>query len=484
MRNWNLNSVCRLPWLWKLSDLTMLTLACVLAFNALVSLLFLSRRALEQKMKMYHIDRLLKAVLVYSLFLLPVITGLNLFFQTYKKIWMPGGGDSFGYGMVIGNKSISIGTDYGNHWGFIFLFTVWLLGITYFGLRYLLKDLLFLKKLEGFNEASIDMELQGLMDELRCELKIKSSVKLGINSMISEPFVTGFWHPKLFFPAREMEKSARKLMLKHELVHCRCRDYFYRRLMCFMCMFYWYNPVIYRFADYFVEVNEMAGDEKVLEGASALERYHYAVLLAGTGRDSQPLSSAASLTGHTGNELVRRIEYISKMKDRPARLLSGILMAAVFLCCFLTTFAVSSGVSKAQDILLDIVMEEPKAAAPEVMIIQQTQPVPLLPLARAAMQIADWTEDLTDITRNGKHALRIGTYILPGGGIVHFWRLDENNETESPASSVSSSGGRTYITSADGLMRYSFPTPKAGIYMLFVEGDTTVTVPVFGYVPI
>lgn len=95
MRNWNLNSICRLPWLWKLSDLTMLTLACVLAFNALVSLLFLSRRALEQKMKMYHIDRLLKAVLVYSLFLLPVITGLNLFFQTYKKIWMPGGRGQF-----------------------------------------------------------------------------------------------------------------------------------------------------------------------------------------------------------------------------------------------------------------------------------------------------------------------------------------------------------------------------------------------------
>lgn len=453
MGTWNLSDLWKLWELWELSDWVMLAFACALVFHILVILLFLSRPLLERKVEMQSLDKLLKGILLYSLFLLPVIAAMSLFFQTYQGVWLPEGDDIYGYGTAIGNLSVSTGTGYGNHWIFCLIFAIWLFGAVHFGLRDFLKASFLLKKLERSQNLAPGVELEERIAGLRRELGVKGHVKLVISSVVFKPFVTGFWRPRLFFPVREMTSLDRELVLRHELIHCRSRDYVYRRLMFLACALFWYSPLICRFADYFAEVNEMACDEKVLEGVSDRERYGYAALLVGFGEEGFDLPNLVSLTGCKESGLVRRIERISKKRGKTGSRLRTVLAAAACVCCPLISALVSSGISRAQAAFVAAAVREEDAASYQILYKE--------PDSRKAP-----------------------IYDLSEGDVVHIHLTGYGAAEQFRAGYEDSSKDRVYVTSDGGAIGCSLTIPRDGVYRFFIESAATDTEGIFGRIRI
>ena len=141
------------------------------------------------------------------------------------------------------------------------------------------------------------------------------------------------------------------MLLKHELVHCKNQDYFFRRLVFILCALHWFNPLIYRLSDYFVEVNEMACDEKVLNRQLIKRHTMYAELILQIQEKELGLATV-SLTGHTVNGLEKRIRNIMKKTEKTKRISFAVLVMSMVLMCPLTVFAASWGMSNLQDLVV------------------------------------------------------------------------------------------------------------------------------------
>ena len=224
--------------LWKLSDLIWLLLTEVLIQNFLFLLFWAGRKTLERRMSRRELHGLMKMILWYALLLLPVIAGVVMFRSTYYAIEPPMAvGEEYlnKVSPVIDKVSFSSWTGHGNHWIFKLLFALWISGIFIRGILPCLKEYSLLVKLKRTGAEHKDTKLTGAVQRLERELGIKKPVKVLVNKLVLQPFVTGGFRYRLHFPEMLLEEDERDLLLRHELIHCRHRDSLYRRILFLMC---------------------------------------------------------------------------------------------------------------------------------------------------------------------------------------------------------------------------------------------------------
>lgn len=109
--------------------------------------------------------------------------------------------------------------------------------------------------------------LQQLSD-LKDELHIKCKIHIIQYPGIASPMVTGFFHPLLILPDFQYKKEELFFILKHELVHIKQHDIFFKLLFLTANAMHWFNPVIYIMQKEVSISMELSCDEKVVTGTT------------------------------------------------------------------------------------------------------------------------------------------------------------------------------------------------------------------------
>ncbi len=115
----------------------------------------------------------------------------------------------------------------------------------------------------------------------------KISIDIGLNKKVlcytSEnalsPMSIGIFKNKIVLPSNVIIDSDYEAILKHELFHIKSKDIFCKFLLLLLNCIYWFNPIIYNFANQFDEILELNCDENVLKDKSKAYRVHYAEIL-------------------------------------------------------------------------------------------------------------------------------------------------------------------------------------------------------------
>lgn len=160
--------------MWRVSDYVVLLLSAAAASNVLMAWIFLCRSFFEQGLGMRQWNIFLKLAIYYLLFLMPVLSGYILYTSTFHGI-IAIVGEDFSRARIIGNRSISVQTQWGNHGIFIALILIWGIGILYFGILGCLRNLSLLKKIEKYSEPDQDAKNRTLKRQNRT-LKILEAV--------------------------------------------------------------------------------------------------------------------------------------------------------------------------------------------------------------------------------------------------------------------------------------------------------------------
>lgn len=464
---------------WMTSDWVVLLLTAVCILNLLIAFLSVSRGFLERHFDRQQTDWLLKAAIVYMLFFIPVISGCILYFSTFhgsRPLEWSDGEQSMVY--IIGNRTFSTETGLGNHPFFILFFAVWLTGVLYFGVYRRIKDSRLLRRMERNSVKSKDAGLSELKEELKKEYEIPIPVEILVSDLVFSPFTEGTVRCRIFFPKDGYEEESREMMLRHELIHCKKQDILYRRLLFWLCALYWFNPFVYRLADYFVEINEMACDERVLEHASKKMRYEYAKLLADAARMEETCTlpkPALLFSGRSESGLERRIENMMKkrnktVKNRMAYAVFSLLLAAVFP---LTTCAAADGISKLQSAAAQAMVEEQEEfmQSPdmwkEVYEMNTNENVREVQTDLAARGMTEIDENVS-----GKEQVTIATLTLTKGTVVQIYLMGDSTTDKFRAGLEDSSGWKNYVSASNGEIAHTFTIAAKGTYKVFMEGTT------------
>lgn len=127
---------------------------------------------------------------------------------------------------------------------------------------------------------------------------------------IRTPFVAGFLKPQIYLP-EELEEEEKSLVLAHEKVHIRRKDYLIKPFAFFLCCVYWFNPFVWAAFSLMVRDMESACDEAVLKRIGMERKKEYAMTLLSLSGERVEKTCLIAF----GEDCVKaRIKRVMKMK--------------------------------------------------------------------------------------------------------------------------------------------------------------------------
>ena len=225
-------------------------------------------------------------------------------------------------------------------WGFL----IWLAGaaasLAVRGLR-CRRFLRYIK--EDCRRVSED-RLQHLAGRLAEELRIPGWVWVYESPRTATPALIGLRRSFIVLPQAEWELKEAELVLRHELIHLKRKDLWYKALFQLVCCIHWFNPVLILFERRMEQDCELSCDEAVIAPLREEERKVYGNVLLDTAERQSLFHrggfSAALLEGR--GHLGQRLHGILSFRERgkAAALLSIAAFAGI---AFLSACAPSAG---------------------------------------------------------------------------------------------------------------------------------------------
>ena len=175
------------------------------------------------------------------------------------------------------------------------LLAFWLLGFIISICRYFISYFRFKKKICGFD---VHENING--------------VEVIKSPLVASPLVFGFFKPTLAIPEIEMNEEDYNLAIKHEMVHYKHHDSWFKLFAVIVNSICWFNPITYFMVNLIGEACEYACDEQVTKEMDMTDKKQYSTMILSMVCQSSPALSSNMVKNK--KQLKRRFEMIMKKK--------------------------------------------------------------------------------------------------------------------------------------------------------------------------
>lgn len=224
------------------------------------------------------------------------------------------------------------------------LWIFWLLGmILYFGAQGK-KYHSFLLSLNRNSRSIRDAEVLEVYYDACREMGMKQRPEIFFCGILPSPLCIGFWHQKIYLNHEEYKENQLEYILKHELVHCKRHDIWYKAVLVLARGVHFFNPFVYWMVCLAERDIEYSCDNMVLEKCSLSQRQDYGMTILDSIRQGRQTNSLSTAFYGRKEELKVRIDHIFDMGKKK----QGIpLLLALLLIVWVGTAFVGCG-DKAQ----------------------------------------------------------------------------------------------------------------------------------------
>lgn len=213
---------------------------------------------------------------------------------------------------------------------------IWILGVVSVILYHALRHGRFMSLVRRWSEPVTDLESLKILDSLKSERGTKAQVGLSVCQSITSPMLVGFFRPAIVLPPMKIAGDELSLILKHELIHFKRHDLWYKALILAATALRWFNPVVYLMAKAAAVQCEISCDALVLQGADFQRRKQYGETIIGVVRNGAKPRTALSTNFYGGKRgMKNRISSIMDTKRKR----SGVAILCIVLAGILTTGA-------------------------------------------------------------------------------------------------------------------------------------------------
>ncbi len=216
------------------------------------------------------------------------------------------------------------------------LAAIWILGVVSVVLYHALQHGRFMNMVRRWSEPVTDLESLGILDSLKSELEIKTQVKLSVCQSITSPMLVGFFRPAVLLPPMKIAGDELSLILKHELIHFKRHDLWYKALILTATALHWFNPVVYLMAKAAAVQCEISCDALVLQGSDFQQRKQYGETIIGVVRNGSKLRTVLSTNFYGGKKGMKN--RISSIMDT-RRKKTGVAILCIVLVSIIMTGA-------------------------------------------------------------------------------------------------------------------------------------------------
>ncbi len=226
---------------------------------------------------------------------------------------------------VRGNVGVQAGRDGAGITWLELAALLWAMGGAAFILFHLSVYLHYRRQIEKKGKYVRDGTVLWQMSRLRKELGIKCGVPVKEYAETASPMIAGFVKPVLVLPPEQYGEVELYFILKHELIHLKRRDVWFKLLLMLANAVHWFNPLIWLMQREAVIDMELACDEQVVQGEEYPVRRAYTETLLSTLHGQKDRKTTLSTQFYGGKAIMKkRFRNILRMTEKK----NGILIMA------------------------------------------------------------------------------------------------------------------------------------------------------------
>lgn len=212
----------------------------------------------------------------------------------------------------------------------------WIIGMIFYFLYQSVKYQRFLRNLNRNSRRIRDAEVLEVYYDACQELGMNQRPEIFYCGVLPSPLCVGFFHQKIYLNHEEYDRNQLRYILKHELVHCKRRDIWYKGVLVIGKGIHFFNPFVHWMGRLAEQDLEYSCDTLVLEKCSLSQRQDYGLTILNSirsGGQTNPFSTAFN----GGKEALKvRIDYIFDMGKKKRGI--PLLLALLFVVWFGTAF--------------------------------------------------------------------------------------------------------------------------------------------------
>ena len=178
-----------------------------------------------------------------------------------------------------------------------------------------------------------DPQLQALFQDLAIQMGLARPVSLVVSENAPSPITLGLLHPLVILPPLDADQEKLTWILRHELAHQAEGHLWCKLLLLLARAVHWFNPLVHQVARQAARDLELACDNRVVAGASPVQRRAYARTLLAALETASASTTSLSTPWQGGSSMMKQRFHnlFSPIPRRRGRMLPAIALAAV-LC--------------------------------------------------------------------------------------------------------------------------------------------------------
>lgn len=214
---------------------------------------------------------------------------------------------------------------------------LWILGVLLFlgwqGWKYFS----FKKMLQRNRRKVMDASVLDCYYTLCKEMNIGNRPEIYFCEPLPSPLCVGFFKPAIYINSEDREEGDLRLILQHELTHCKRKDLWYKGILMLVRALHFFNPFVHWMAKLAEKDMELSCDLAVMENCNMEEREAYSMAILRTVKEANSKNMGMSTAFSGGKEeLKARFENIFDMTAKKRGI--ALFTAVALLVCGGTAF--------------------------------------------------------------------------------------------------------------------------------------------------
>ncbi|MFR2156479.1 MAG: M56 family metallopeptidase [Evtepia gabavorous] len=151
-----------------------------------------------------------------------------------------------------------------------------------------------------------DPQLQALFQDLAIQMGLARPVSLVVSENAPSPITLGLLHPLVILPPLDADQEKLIWILRHELAHQAGGHLWCKLLLLLARAVHWFNPLVHQMARQAARDLELACDNRVVAGASPVQRRAYARTLLAALETASASTTSLSTPWQGGSSMMKQ----------------------------------------------------------------------------------------------------------------------------------------------------------------------------------
>lgn len=344
---------------------------------------------------------------------------------------------------------------------------IWILGMCIIGLVMFINNALFLSRIRKY-PCIKDQHVLSILNECKNLMNIPKDISLVEADIVNTPCVLNYIKPIIIIPEKFLDECNLihlKYVLLHELAHIKRKDIFVNYLVSFLCVIYWFNPVIWYGFHKMREDREICSDSLALSVIRDEEVINYGFTIIKLAEISLRAPYLPAVAGIINNKskIERRIRMIKNFKKSSYRL--SIIAITVLL---ITGVAFLTGATRTKADTTDEII-----GGVNVTFVDDQDAIGKWDTVDFVQNIEDFTPNVTS-WQGGSYLLSLK--LLPNGQMPQPVAVDITSDETTPVDWLTWTKGYIIHHNDKTAGKYDIKVIDGSTYMFWewMSGDVTL----------